>query len=103
MMRSSAYKRLGVLRGTSWRASGPRWPSFRGDGWPMITLFPSQGDFYATALFTTTAMSLCAERVAAWRNSSRKLVNAPASAVYRSILSHVLDALYVRGDQRSSS
>src|SRR5262245_57102899 len=38
-------------------------------------------------------MSLCAERVAAWRNSSRKLVNAPASAVYRSILSHVLDAL----------
>jgi hypothetical protein len=45
----------------------------------------------------TTAMSLCVEIVAAWRNRSRKVVNAPASAVYRSILSIVLDASYVRG------
>src|SRR4029453_16012099 len=35
--------------GASWRASGPRWPSLRGDVLPMITLFPSQGDFCATA------------------------------------------------------
>src|SRR2546425_792335 len=35
--------------GASWRASGPRWPSLRGDILPMITLFPSQGDFCATA------------------------------------------------------
>src|SRR4029450_1304498 len=35
--------------GASWRASGPRWPSLRGDVLPMIPLFPSQGDFCATA------------------------------------------------------
>src|SRR5262249_52053206 len=35
--------------GASWRASGLRWPSLRGDILPMITLFPSQGDFCATA------------------------------------------------------
>src|SRR6266571_7719444 len=49
MTRSWAYNRFGVLMGTSWRASGPRWPSLRGDIWPMITLFLSQGDFCATA------------------------------------------------------
>src|SRR5262249_21671934 len=37
------------LMGTSGRASGPRWPSLRGDVLPMITLFPSQGDFCVTA------------------------------------------------------
>src|SRR6266568_8893176 len=50
MTRSWAYNRFGVLMGTSWRASGPRWPSLRGDIWPMITLFLSQGDFCATAI-----------------------------------------------------
>src|SRR6266508_2137162 len=49
MTRSWAYNRFGVLMGTSWRASGPRWPSLREDVLPMITLFPSQGDFCATA------------------------------------------------------
>src|SRR5438105_6967403 len=49
MMRSSAYNRFGVLMGTSWPASCPRWYGLREDSWPMITLFPSQGDFYATA------------------------------------------------------
>src|SRR5713101_4875778 len=49
MMRSSAYNRLGVLMGTSWPASCPRWYGLREDSLPMITLFPSQGDFYATA------------------------------------------------------
>src|SRR5713101_2158110 len=49
-MRSWAYNCFGVLIGTSWRASGPRWPSLRADSLPMITLFPSQGDFCATAL-----------------------------------------------------
>src|SRR5437016_3953386 len=48
-MRSWAYNCFGVLMGTSWRASCPRWPSFMGDSSPMITLFPSQGDFCATA------------------------------------------------------
>src|SRR4030095_6693782 len=48
--RSWAYNRFGVLMGTSWRASGPRWPSLRGDVLPMRTLFPSQGDFCATAI-----------------------------------------------------
>src|SRR5713101_6118237 len=48
-MRFSAYNRCGVLMGTSWRASGPRWPRLRTDSLPMITLFPSQGDFCATA------------------------------------------------------
>src|SRR6266508_3930675 len=51
MTRSWAYNRFGVLMGTSWRASGPRWPSLREDVLPMITLFPSQGDFCATAFF----------------------------------------------------
>src|SRR5205823_5723200 len=36
--------------GTSSRASCPRWPSLRGNSWPMITLFSSQGDFCATAV-----------------------------------------------------
>src|SRR4029434_8945187 len=49
MTRSWAYNRFGVLMGASWRASGPRWPSLRGGVLPMITLFPSQGDFCATA------------------------------------------------------
>src|SRR5215471_15866780 len=49
MRRSSGYNRFGVLMGTSWRASGPRWPRLRADSLPMITLFPSQGDFCATA------------------------------------------------------
>src|SRR6266540_2509633 len=49
MMRSSAYNRFGVLMGTSWPASCPRWYGLREDSLPMITLFPSQGDFYATA------------------------------------------------------
>src|SRR5882672_1182848 len=49
-MRSWAYNGFGVLMGTSWRASGPRWPSLRIDSLPMITLFPSQGDFCATAM-----------------------------------------------------
>src|SRR5262249_3966753 len=49
MTRSWAYNRFGVLMGTSGRASGPRWPSLRGDVLPMITLFPSQGDFCVTA------------------------------------------------------
>src|SRR4029450_10553849 len=49
-MRSWAYNGCGVLMGTSSRASGSRWPSLRGDSWPMITLFPSQGDFYGTAI-----------------------------------------------------
>src|SRR5713226_4577738 len=48
-MRSWAYNCFGVLMGASWRASGPRWPSLMGDILPMITLFPSQGDFCATA------------------------------------------------------
>src|SRR5436190_18726682 len=50
MIRSWAYNRFGVLMGTSSRASCPRWPSLRGNSWPMITLFSSQGDFCATAL-----------------------------------------------------
>src|SRR5438445_6086603 len=49
MMRSWAYNCCGVLMGTSWRASCPRWLSLRGDSLPMITLLPSQGDFCATA------------------------------------------------------
>src|SRR5262245_61440798 len=49
-MRSWAYNGFGVLMGTSWQASGPRWPSLRTDSLPMITLFHSQGDFCATAL-----------------------------------------------------
>src|SRR5215475_9834086 len=49
MMRSAAYNCLGVLMGTSWPASCPRWSGLRGHSLPMITLFPSQGDFYATA------------------------------------------------------
>src|SRR6266446_9538481 len=49
-MRSWAYNRFGVLMGASWLASGLRWPSLRGDVVPMITLFPSQGYFCATAL-----------------------------------------------------
>src|SRR4029450_12311771 len=48
-MRSWAYNCCGVLMGTSWRASCPRWLSLRGDSLPMITLLPSQGDFCATA------------------------------------------------------
>src|SRR5207249_9607711 len=51
MIRSWAYNRFGVLMGTSSRASCPRWPSLRGNSWPMITLFSSQGDFCATAFF----------------------------------------------------
>src|SRR5206468_12280059 len=50
MIRSWAYNRFGVLMGTSSRASCPRWPSLRGNSWPMITLFSSQGDFCATAM-----------------------------------------------------
>src|SRR5262245_56187239 len=49
MIRSSAYNRFGVLMGTSERASGPRWPSWRDNSMPMITLISSQGDFCATA------------------------------------------------------
>src|SRR4029450_1942049 len=48
-MRSWAYNCFGVLMGTSWRASCPRWASLIGDSWPTIPLFPSQGDFCATA------------------------------------------------------
>src|SRR6266487_2134607 len=48
-MRSWAYNRFGVLMGASWLASGLRWPSLRVDVVPMITLFPSQGYFCATA------------------------------------------------------
>src|SRR6266487_3014491 len=56
MMRSSAYNRFGVLMGTSWPASCPRWYGLREDSLPMITLFPSQGDFYATAFGASTGM-----------------------------------------------
>src|SRR6266404_4799666 len=49
MMRSSAYNRFGVLMGASWPTSCPRWYGLREDSLPMITLFPSQGDFCATA------------------------------------------------------
>src|SRR5262249_27599815 len=49
MMRSSAYNRFGVLMGTSWPTSCPRWFGVREDSSPMITLFLSQGDFCATA------------------------------------------------------
>src|SRR5262245_53224294 len=55
MTRSWAYNRFGVLMGTSGRASGRRWPSLRGDVLPMITLFPSQGDFCVTAFFVFMA------------------------------------------------
>src|SRR6266481_3316894 len=50
MMRSSAYNRFGVLMGASWPTSCPRWYGLREDSLPMITLFPSQGDFCATAV-----------------------------------------------------
>src|SRR5882724_12971417 len=49
-MRSWAYNRFGVLMGASWRASALRWPRLRGDIVPMITPFPSQGYFCATAV-----------------------------------------------------
>src|SRR5207244_4138575 len=49
-MRSWAYNRFGVLMGASWRASALRWPRLREDIVPMITPFPSQGYFCATAL-----------------------------------------------------
>src|SRR5262245_18063985 len=49
MMRCWAYNRFGVLMGASPLASDPRWPSLRGNSWPMITLFPSQGYFCVTA------------------------------------------------------
>src|SRR5438046_7690315 len=58
MIRSWAYNRFGVLMGTSSRASCPRWPSLRGNSWPMITLFSSQGDFCATAF-----IHICTYRV----------------------------------------
>src|SRR5881397_3526249 len=48
-MRSWAYNRFGVLMGASWRASALRWPRLREDIVPMITPFPSQGYFCATA------------------------------------------------------
>src|SRR6266581_3284294 len=54
-MRSWAYNRFGVLMGASWLVSGLRWPSLRVDVVPMITLFPSQGYFCATA-FTASAV-----------------------------------------------
>src|SRR5881296_1943488 len=49
-MRSWAYNRFGVLMGASWRASALRWPRLREDIVPMITPFPSQGYFCATAM-----------------------------------------------------
>src|SRR4051812_40504563 len=58
MMRSSAYNRFGVLMGTSWPASCPRWYGLREDSLPMITLLPSQGDFYATAATLVTPETL---------------------------------------------
>src|SRR5438552_16782691 len=60
MIRSWAYNRFGVLMGTSSRASCPRWPSLRGNSWPMITLFSSQGDFCATAI------QRCKETIQEW-------------------------------------
>src|SRR3989442_6321849 len=58
-MRSWAYNCFGVLMGTSWRASCPRWPSLRRNSWPMITLFPSQGDFCATATEACSFRHVC--------------------------------------------
>src|SRR5215471_10934392 len=58
-MRSWTYNCFGVLMGTSWRASGPRWPSLRADSLPMITLFHSQGDFYATASLQVFEATQC--------------------------------------------
>src|SRR5262249_51110304 len=49
MRRCWAYNRFGVLMGASWRASCSRWLSLRGNPWPMITPFFSQGRFCATA------------------------------------------------------
>src|SRR5215510_2199351 len=49
MRRCWAYNRFGVLMGASWQASCSRWLSLRGNSWPMITLFSSQGRFCATA------------------------------------------------------
>src|SRR5436309_8689982 len=66
MMRSWAYNCFGVLMGTSWQASGPRWPSLRGDSWPMIILFPSQGDFCATAFDRNLVIDERTRRVARW-------------------------------------
>ena len=63
MMRSWAYNRFGVLMGTSWRASDPRWPSLRADSLPMITLFPSQGDFCATAFIGVGARPVAIGRL----------------------------------------
>src|SRR5215831_1782320 len=50
MRRCWAYNRFGVLMGASWRASCSRWLSLRGNPWPMITPFFSQGRFCATAI-----------------------------------------------------
>src|SRR6516164_3368911 len=64
MMRSWAYNCFGVLMGTSWRASGPRWPSVKVDSLPMITLLPSQRDFYATA--DTSMKARCCTLFVIW-------------------------------------
>src|SRR5439155_21656910 len=57
-MRSWAYNGFGVLMGTSWRASCPRWPSLRTGSLPMITLFNSQGDLCATACASSRLLTL---------------------------------------------
>src|SRR5436309_499065 len=76
MMRSWAYNRFGVLMGTSWRASCPRWLNLRRGSLPMIALFLSQGDFYATALFLWLVVYVCQQsllqtidqqRVVSWK------------------------------------
>src|SRR5437879_1991675 len=64
--------------GTSWRASCPHWPSVRGNSWPMITLFSSQGGFCATATpcWALRPLGLEASERGWWAHSTR----APAQA-----------------------
>src|SRR4029453_18964255 len=96
MIRCRAYNRFGVLMGASSLASCPRWPSLRGNSWPMITLFPSQGYFCATAKKEFTeqfyeGMEDLIRRIAAASRGFAKV-----TSIWRSEKAVLLSLMYLR-------
>src|SRR6516164_5151858 len=100
MMRSSAYNRLGVLMGTSARASGPRWLSWRRDSLPMIPLISSQGDFCATANRLRLQLSLFGTELFASISHRRTTLSVTESARH-GLLSHMTVDLGLGAAHRS--
>src|SRR3989442_5443101 len=80
-----------------WPASGPRWLSLRVDSSPMITLFPSQGDFCVTAIRDHASIENALPVVRGIKAAIE--VEVGTSQVQPDLLGHLLQGLQTLGNE----